>query len=86
MVLWSAEWRAEDTGVSEQFDPGRLYQVWPVAISAQKKEEGGRNARKDFPEAILGRKNDMKILYWVLCIQKFCDDTRVSFYDVNSCG
>ena len=37
MMLWSAEWRAEDTGVSEQFDPGRLYQVWPVAISAQKK-------------------------------------------------
>jgi hypothetical protein len=30
---------------------------------SSKKEEGGRNARKDFPEAFFGPKNDIKILY-----------------------
>ncbi len=78
-------------------DDGREQVKWPARSGAavlgpirvnsgSKKEEGGRNPRKDFLEAILDLKNDMKILYCVLCIQKLYDDTRVSFYDVNSCG
>ena len=68
---------------------GRSGAAFPEEIGADsgsKKEEGGRNPVKDFLEPILGPKNDMKILYYVLCIQIFNDDTRVSFYDVNSCG
>ena len=54
--------------------------------TGSKKQEGGEKSVEDFFEADLGSKNDMMILYYVLCIQRFHDDTRVSFYDVNYCG